>query len=807
MLLRNLESSYLSFLLLVVVTAASPAAYSQSNWVRQGQTGLVYHMDIRGDRVLDYSTAGYRGGASLPVFSSVVEPNRVVNVAAVAGDNRAQIQAAIDQVSAMPLNAQGFRGVVQLGAGQYDISDTIQIGSGGVILRGVGDGASATSNTVLRSTSTQQIDMIQVGNFTQYANNLFRVGTPSAIVDKVVPGGATSFRVADPAAFNVGDWVNVKREPTQDWFDQVSVDFPNDPSGNNWGWNTSDIRYTFQQEREITRIEGDRVFVHAPLSHNIDGRVANGTIEHYNHRRISNVGIEGIRGTTVFDPSQTANVGGSNQFTDEDHAWTFINLLHAQDAWVRDITGEHLALSTVKVTGVSRSVTVEDAKSVTPVSIVTGGRRYAFMLNGGQFVLMKDLESEFGRRDFANNSTFNGFNRGPNVFLDATATDSFATTGPHAGYATGTLYDNVSDDKGLEAKLTNNPPVHGWRGAHTVFWNSVGPEFAIKNPPGSRNYLIGATGGTLNLPAADGTIDSIGSRIDLNDAENPLDSLYVQQLLEKQRNPELEKREYWLGDFDELEADGPGSADDVYVDPDWLVEVDNIPGYRNPYPIIGFDNDMHDALVPFSFTYDLAPDEEVVSAVLTMGTKRKGTHSDNDNIHLESLSNEIILGTREAWGTEFDDGLQVVTLELVGDVSFLQDGLLNVLVSDDRPVDWAHLQINVLPIVATSLVGDYNGDGFVSQSDLDLVLLNWGDAVVPAGFNEGNLDGGGPFDGLMSQNELDGVLLNWGSGTQPNAAAIPEPTGAALLSLGGLMALRRQRPGGLVITRHPAQSK
>ncbi|MEL7088139.1 MAG: hypothetical protein AAGL98_06800, partial [Planctomycetota bacterium] len=81
------------------------------------------------------------------------------------------------------------------------------------------------------------------------------------------------------------------------------------------------------------------------------------------------------------------------------------------------------------------------------------------------------------------------------------------------------------------------------------------------------------------------------------------------------------------------------------------------------------------------------------------------------------------------------------------------------------------------------LAGDYNGDGFVSQADLDLVLLNWGDSVIP-----GTWLATEQFDGVqVSQNELDGVLLNWGNGSPPPPVnAIPEPTSLALLGLGGL---------------------
>jgi len=86
-------------------------------------------------------------------------------------------------------------------------------------------------------------------------------------------------------------------------------------------------------------------------------------------------------------------------------------------------------------------------------------------------------------------------------------------------------------------------------------------------------------------------------------------------------------------------------------------------------------------------------------------------------------------------------------------------------------------------------VGDYNGDGFIGQGDLDAVLLNWGADTLPPNFSESNLPGGGPFDGQFSQNELDGVLLNWGSGGATGAGiAIPEPTSVVLLLVGTVVA-------------------
>ena len=92
---------------------------------------------------------------------------------------------------------------------------------------------------------------------------------------------------------------------------------------------------------------------------------------------------------------------------------------------------------------------------------------------------------------------------------------------------------------------------------------------------------------------------------------------------------------------------------------------------------------------------------------------------------------------------------------------------------------------------ADLLLGDYNGDGFVSQSDLDLVLLNWGVDVgvggVPAGWT--NLQP----TGVISQSELDLVLLNWGDGGAAAAALIPEPSAMALLLSFALPSVLRRR--------------
>src|SRR4051794_22951063 len=81
--------------------------------VTLGKNGrLSYLADAQGNRVPDFSAAGFGGdGAAPPVI-----PGRIL-VAPIAGDNGPRIQAAIDAVSAMPLDAHGWRGAVVLTKG------------------------------------------------------------------------------------------------------------------------------------------------------------------------------------------------------------------------------------------------------------------------------------------------------------------------------------------------------------------------------------------------------------------------------------------------------------------------------------------------------------------------------------------------------------------------------------------------------------------------------------------------------------------------------------------------------------------
>src|SRR4051812_18391362 len=107
---------------------------------------LVYVADDQGNTIHDASHAGYRGGGvaipTLPVRETIWP---------FAGDNTANIQAAIDRVSARMPDAAGFRGAVLLRAGYYRMAAPVKIQASGVVLRGEGMG---DTGTILIGTGT-----------------------------------------------------------------------------------------------------------------------------------------------------------------------------------------------------------------------------------------------------------------------------------------------------------------------------------------------------------------------------------------------------------------------------------------------------------------------------------------------------------------------------------------------------------------------------------------------------------------------------------------------------------------------------
>ncbi|MDZ4818150.1 MAG: PEP-CTERM sorting domain-containing protein [Planctomycetota bacterium] len=98
-------------------------------------------------------------------------------------------------------------------------------------------------------------------------------------------------------------------------------------------------------------------------------------------------------------------------------------------------------------------------------------------------------------------------------------------------------------------------------------------------------------------------------------------------------------------------------------------------------------------------------------------------------------------------------------------------------------------KLELIEEVAPPIEGDLDGDGFVGQSDLNLILGNWGQAVPP-GDPMADPDG----SGSVGQGDLNQVLSGWGQGTAPDVAPVPEPSTLVLccLAIAGSLAFARR---------------
>ena len=204
-MLRRLSSA-------VVLTVAALAAPAVSQWVSTGPDHrLHYRADAHGNRIMDFSYAGYRaGGVRLPDLPAVA------TLGPKEGDNTPQIQAAIDAVSRRAPDAKGFRGAALLRPGIYDVAGTLTISSSGVVLRGSGSGDSGTTIRLIGAPHR----FLEIHG----AGALHAAGESARITDAYVPSGARTFHADKAALFHAGDTVVVNHPVTTEWIHFMGMD-------------------------------------------------------------------------------------------------------------------------------------------------------------------------------------------------------------------------------------------------------------------------------------------------------------------------------------------------------------------------------------------------------------------------------------------------------------------------------------------------------------------------------------------------------------------------------------------------------
>jgi len=461
---------------------------------------LTYKADSKGTVIPDFSGVGYQNSEKPIPIVPVVK-----TVTAVAGDNVANVQTAINEVAALPL-VNGFRGAILFKAGTYEMSSTIKVTASGIVLRGEGP------ITIFKATGTVQYNLLTIVGASGKTD---LTSTQKQITDSFVPVGTKNVTVQSGHTFAIGDWVHLRREPNEAWIHMLGMDTLSkiDPLATNWTASSYKISY----ERRITNVQGNVLTFDAPVMDLIDPAYANGFVLKFTSARISNCGVENLKMTSSFTSS-----------TDELHGWNAIFIDKVENCWVKKVTAYSFGYSCVNVSDEAVFVTVDSCSMIDPISKIEGGRRYSFNVDG-QRCLVQNCTTRNGRHDYADGSR----TPGPNVFYNSSSTLEHADIGPHHRWSTGILIDNVTTDGQIRVQdRADSGSGHGWSGAQIVFWNCTSPDIVVQDPPSYHcNWAIGCIGPITNIgqwtTKPIGIVESKGKKI------TAIPSLFKAQLADR----------------------------------------------------------------------------------------------------------------------------------------------------------------------------------------------------------------------------------------------------------------------------------
>ena len=278
--------------------------------------------------------------------------------------------------------------------------------------------------------------------------------------------------------YKVGDRIIVYRPGTQNWIHDLKMDQIVERKGTRQ-WTAQEYNLSF--EREIVKIEGNRVYIDNPIVMQMEDKYGGGEIFKYSFEgRISEVGVSNMCLESEFE-----------HYEDNQHGWIGVQFDKVENCWARNLTCRYMGYSAVSCERFAKNVTVIDCRSLEAKSVITGGLRYSFN-NWGQQNLFMNCQSTEGRHDYVTGARVCG----PNVFYNCTAYQTYADIGPHHRWAVGTLYDNVMTDGEINVQDRGQMGSgHGWAGVTQVLWNCRTKRAAVQNPwVSGNNYNIGMKG-------------------------------------------------------------------------------------------------------------------------------------------------------------------------------------------------------------------------------------------------------------------------------------------------------------------------
>lgn len=455
--------------LLIITILTYAFVYKQPRWNSKFVTlntdgSLIYPPDDKGDIIPDFSRVGYHHGNK-----EIPQLKIVKTIYPVKDDAGKMLQKAIDEVSALKPDKNGFRGAILVKKGIYKIADSLLIHTNGVVIKGEGNTKEGTCFIATGKKIRSLINIQGQGKITEIKN------TRTKITDNYTPVGSYTFNVESANKYKIGDRIILFRPGTKEWIHDLKMDSIVERKGTKQ-WTAEE--YNLSYERNITAINGNKITIDNPFVMVFEKQYGGGEIFKYDYNgRIKEAGIENI----YFESEYNSDI-------DEEHARNAIKFDHIENGWASNVTSNFFSSSCVTLYPGAKNITVKDAKCFDAKSIITGGRRYSFN-NEGQQNLFMNLETTEGRHDFVTGAK----TCGPNVFYNCKARQTHSDIGPHHRWASGTLYDNIDTDGQINIQDRGFlGSGHGWAGVTQVLWNCKAKTVVVQSPwISGKNYAIG----------------------------------------------------------------------------------------------------------------------------------------------------------------------------------------------------------------------------------------------------------------------------------------------------------------------------
>lgn len=395
-------------------------------------------------RPIDYSFAGYNASlCSLPQTGSQVS----ITLHPISGDNSMMIQAAIDELALQPLNAEGYRGVIELSEGTFRSYRPLIIRASGIVIKGSGQG------TELVMCSTDRAPFIQISGNQSSFHAL-------ASITEDATAGSCILKLDDVSCLKEGQNVSIIRPSTKEWIEDIKA---NQETGHfadirvHWIPGHRDV--VWDRTIKTISLEDKTVTLDAPITLPME--------LHYGGGQIGTSVVAPVKEIGLKDMTLVSGVHFAHP-ADEEHSWIGVWTDYAENIWIKNLKFKHFCGSAVRVGPHARMITIDQCSSSEPVSEKIGYRNQAFYIEGQQ-VLVKNCTVTDGQNDFVVGLCA----AGPNVFLNCVSEKPIDDSGSWEGLSAGTLFENLDLGGGGLYLTYDTVRTQGacWTGMNTTIWN------------------------------------------------------------------------------------------------------------------------------------------------------------------------------------------------------------------------------------------------------------------------------------------------------------------------------------------------